>query len=79
MGTKCARFQVSSCINGLVFGMEFFESERELMEDMWIDDVMKCAVGDFVELRDNGEVVRRFEGNRFIAPLVGGSVQRSAI
>lgn len=67
--TECARFSVNSCINGFVFGLEFFESEHEIMEKMWADDVMKCAAGDFVELVDNGKVVRRFEGNRFIAPV----------
>lgn len=60
--SKDCRFYVYSHINGKFLGFEFDGDDRDSMELHWKLEVAKCRFGDFVELQDYGQVVRRFDG-----------------
>lgn len=62
---KGSRFYIYSEVGGHFLGWEFDEDDSEAMEAHWTSEIMRCAVGDFVELLDNGQSVRYFEGQPF--------------
>lgn len=58
---KGSRFYIYSEVGGRFLGWEFDEGDGEAMEAHWVGEVLRCNIGDFVELYDNGECVRRFD------------------
>mgnify|MGYP003376240055 CR=1 FL=1 len=60
------KYTVHSEIDGCFLSFGFSEGDEGAMEIHWTQEVMECAVGDCVELLEDGETVRRFEGTAWV-------------